>query len=388
MRSSPTAAAAERPPAASPRDTIRARALALGFDAVGFAAAELGDQARSDLAEYLARGYHGDMGWLAARQPQRGAPRALWPAARSVVVCGLSYAPTDDPLASLAQPDRGTISVYARNRDYHDVLKRKLRVLAAWMHQNFGAEVKLFVDTAPVMEKPIAAQAGLGWQGKHTNLVSRRHGSWLFLGEVYTTLALSPDTAESDHCGACQRCLEVCPTAAFPAPYQLDARRCISYLTIEHKGPIARDLRPLMGNRIYGCDDCLAVCPWNKFATPHATPGLLPRAELTAPRLAALAELDDAGFRTLFAGSPVKRTGRDRFVRNVLIALGNSGDRTLAPVAERLLDDASPLVRGAAVWALEQLLDNAGFAALRAHHSAAETDAGVRAEWSAASEIS
>jgi epoxyqueuosine reductase len=321
------------------------------------------------------------MGWLEARAGQRAEPRALWPSARSVVVCGLSYAPSDDPLASLTQRDRGTISVYARNRDYHDVLKKKLRALASWIHDDLGAAVKLFVDTAPVMEKPLAARAGLGWQGKHTNLVSRRHGSWLFLGEVYTTLELPADTPEADHCGACRRCLDICPTAAFPAPYQLDARRCISYLTIEHKGPIARALRPLMGNRIYGCDDCLAVCPWNKFAQPHATDGLLPRADLTAPRLAELASLDDATFRLRFAGSPIKRTGRDRFVRNVLIALGNSGDRGLAPVAEQRLADEAPLVRGAAVWALAQLLAPSAFEALRARHGAAEADDSVRAEW-------
>jgi epoxyqueuosine reductase len=324
------------------------------------------------------------MGWLAARAEQRAAPRRLWPEARSVVVCGLSYAPSDDPLAALEAHDRGAISVYARNRDYHDVLKKKLRDLAGWIHARSGAAVKLFVDTAPVMEKPIAARAGLGWQGKHTNLVSRRHGSWLFLGEVYAALDLPADAAEDDHCGACRRCLDACPTAAFPAPYRLDARRCISYLTIEHKGPIARELRPLMGNRIYGCDDCLAVCPWNKFARPHATPALAARAELTAPRLAELAQLDDAGFRALFAGSPIKRTGRDRFVRNVLIALGNSGERALAPVAERLLDDGSPLVRGAAVWALERLLDRPALAAFGARHLPGEPDLDVRAEWRAA----
>jgi epoxyqueuosine reductase len=321
------------------------------------------------------------MGWLEVRAGQRAEPRTLWPAARSIVVCGLSYAPSDDPLESLTQRDRGTISVYARNRDYHEVLKKKLRALASWIHDDFGAAVKLFVDTAPVMEKPLAARAGLGWQGKHTNLVSRRHGSWLFLGEVYTTIELPADTPEADHCGVCRRCLEVCPTAAFPAPYQLDARRCISYLTIEHKGPIPRALRPLMGNRIYGCDDCLAVCPWNKFAQPHATDALLPRADLTAPRLTELASLGDATFRQRFAGSPIKRTGRDRFVRNVLIALGNSGDPALAPVAEQRLTDDAPLVRGAAVWALAQLLAPHAFAALRARHDAAETDDAVRAEW-------
>ncbi len=321
------------------------------------------------------------MGWLAARATERAAPRALWPDAKSAIVCGLNYAPSDDPLASLEARDRGTISVYARNRDYHDVLKGKLRALAAWIHSSLGADVKLFVDTAPVMEKPIAARAGLGWQGKHTNLVSRRHGSWLFLGEVLTTLELAADAAETDHCGACRRCLDVCPTAAFPAPYQLDARRCISYLTIEHKGPIPRALRGLMGNRIYGCDDCLAVCPWNKFARPHATPGLLPREALTAPSLANLAELDDTAFRALFSGSPIKRTGRDRFVRNVLVAIGNSADPALVPVAARRLDDASALVRGAAVWALAQLLDRAAFAALRDRRLTTETDAAVRAEW-------
>jgi len=355
--------------------------LALGFDAVGFASAELAATARTDLAEFLARGYHGDMGWLAARAEQRAAPRALWPEARSVVVCGLSYAPADDPLAPHAARECGTISVYARNRDYHDVLKKKLRALAAWIHADLGAAVKLFVDTAPVMEKPIAACAGLGWQGKHTNLVSRRHGSWLFLGEIYTALELPADVPEADHCGACRRCLDACPTAAFPAPYRLDARRCISYLTIEHKGPIARELRPLIGNRIYGCDDCLAVCPWNKFARPHATPELAARAELTAPRLAALARLDDAEFRRQFAGSPIKRTGRDRFVRNVLIALGNSGEHALAPAAEQLLSDASPLVRGTAVWALTRLLDRDAFNALRARHRPGETDRTVCDEW-------
>ena len=381
-RSNPIAAAADPTLDASPRTAIRERALAVGFDAVGIAAAELGGAVRDQLVEFLARGYHGDMGWLEARAGPRAEPRALWPAARSIVVCGLSYASSDDPLASLTARDRGTISVYARNRDYHDVVKRKLRALATWMHDSLGADVKLFVDTAPVMEKPLAARAGLGWQGKHTNLVSRRHGSWLFLGEVYTTLELPADPPEADHCGICRRCLDVCPTAAFPAPYQLDARRCISYLTIEHKGPIPRALRPLMGNRIYGCDDCLAVCPWNKFAQPHGTDALLPRADLTAPHLAELASLDDAAFRLRFAGSPIKRTGRDRFVRNVLIALGNSGDPALAPVAEQRLADPSALVRGAAVWALEQLLGAPRFATLRTRALASEADPQVREEWS------
>jgi epoxyqueuosine reductase len=295
------------------------------------------------------------MGWLAHRADQRSPPQSLWPAARSVVALGLSYAPDDDPLAALAMADRGTISVYARNRDYHDVVKGMLKHVAQFIASRFGPDVKVFVDTAPVMEKPLAERAGLGWQGKHTNLVSRAHGSWLFLGEIYTSLEIPADEPHTDHCGTCTRCLDVCPTAAFPAPYRLDATRCISYLTIEHHGPIPHDLRPLMGNRIYGCDDCLAVCPWNRFAHATLHDKLWPRADLTAPRLAELAGLDDAGFRTLFVGSPIKRIGRDRFVRNVLIAIGNSGDATLRPVAARLTGDANPVVAEAASWACDRL---------------------------------
>ncbi len=295
------------------------------------------------------------MGWLAHRADQRSHPQSLWPAARSVVALGLSYAPDDDPLAALAMADRGTISVYARNRDYHDVVKGMLKHVAQFIASRFGPDVKVFVDTAPVMEKPLAERAGLGWQGKHTNLVSRAHGSWLFLGEIYTSLEIPADEPHTDHCGTCTRCLDVCPTDAFPAPYRLDATRCISYLTIEHHGPIPHDLRPLMGNRIYGCDDCLAVCPWNRFAHATQHDKLRPRADLTAPRLAELAGLDDAGFRTLFVGSPIKRIGRDRFVRNVLIAIGNSGDATLRPVAARLTGDANPVVAEAASWACDRL---------------------------------
>ena len=282
------------PPSAA--DLIRDRALALGFDAVGFCRAELGPEARTRLADFLAAGQHGDMGWLARRAEQRSHPQSLWPAARSVIALGLSYAPQDDPLATLGRSDRGSISVYARHRDYHDVAKGKLKHLAQFIVSRFGPAVKVFVDTAPVMEKPLAERAGIGWQGKHTNLVSRTHGSWLFLGEIYTTLDIVPDEPHADRCGTCTRCLDICPTAAFPAPYRLDATRCISYLTIEHHGPIPRELRPLMGNRIYGCDDCLAVCPWNRFAraTPHDK--LRARADLTAPRLAELAALDDDGF--------------------------------------------------------------------------------------------
>jgi epoxyqueuosine reductase len=337
-------------------DAIRAEATRLGFDAIGFAPARLGPEARERLQAFLAAGMHGGMGWMEARADQRADPRALWPEARSVIALGLSYAPEADPLESLAWQDRATISVYARNRDYHDVVKKRLKALARWMVAHFAnAGVKVFVDTAPVMEKPLAQQAGLGWQGKHTNLVSRTHGSWLFLGEIYTTLDLSPDAPEIDHCGTCSRCLDICPTKAFPAPYRLDARRCISYLTIEHHGPIPEEFRKPMGNRIYGCDDCLAVCPWNKFAATHQEPAFAPRAELTAPKLADLAALDDAGFRALFSGSPIKRIGRNRFIRNVLIAIGNSNDPSLQETARALCTDADPVVAEAAAWAVAQL---------------------------------
>jgi epoxyqueuosine reductase len=345
---------AERSSAA--RDAIRAQALALGFDAVGFARAHLADDVRERLAAFLAEGHHGSMGWMQDRAAQRAHPRALWPEAVSVISLGVNYAPEDDPLATLAQRDRATISVYARNRDYHDVVKGRLKRLGQWMAQRFkGSQLKVFVDTAPVMEKPLAQQAGIGWQGKHTNLVSRTHGSWLFLGEIFCTLELEPDGAETDHCGSCDACLRVCPTDAFPAPYRLDARRCISYLTIEHRGPIPEYLRARMGNRIYGCDDCLAVCPWNKFARAHDEPAFAPRAALNAPKLAELAALDDAGFRALFSGSPIKRIGRDRFVRNVLVAIGNSRDPALLPAARALCEDADPVVADCARWATARL---------------------------------
>lgn len=334
---------------------IRGRALAGGFDAVGFAPAALADNARDRLASFLAAGWHGDMGWLADTAPRRGDPQALWPAARAVVMLGVNYGPGEDPLAVLAHRDRGAVSVYARNRDYHDTVKKRLRALAMWMHQSFAAEVKIFVDTAPVMEKPLAALAGLGWQGKHSNLVSRGFGSWLFLGSVFTTLELPPDPPGRDHCGACQACLDICPTGAFVGPYRLDARRCVSYLTIEHKGPIPDALKPLMGNRIYGCDDCLAVCPWNKFAVPTREADFLPRIELTRPRLADLAALEDPDFRAVFAGSPIKRIGRDRLVRNVAVAIGNSADASLLPVVGRLVDDPAAGVADAARWAVERL---------------------------------
>jgi len=340
----------------SARTLIRAKALELGFDAVGFARAHLANEARERLAQFLAEGMHGSMAWMEARADQRAHPQALWPEAVSVISLGLNYGPDSDPLATLAQRDRATISVYAQGRDYHDVVKKRLKALGQWMVHRFkGSELKVFVDTAPVMEKPLAQAAGLGWQGKHTNLVSRTHGSWLFLGEVFCTLDLAPDDTEQDHCGSCDACLRACPTEAFPAPYRLDARRCISYLTIEHHGPIPEDLRPKMGNRIYGCDDCLAVCPWNKFARAHSEPAFAPREGLTAPKLAELAALDDAAFRTLFSGSPIKRIGRNRFVRNVLVAIGNSGDAALRPVAQGLCDDADPVVAECARWAAERL---------------------------------
>jgi epoxyqueuosine reductase len=321
---------------------------------------------------------------MATTAARRGDPRALWPQVRSVIMLGLNYDQGNDPLAILRRRDRGAISTYAQADDYHDVIKPRLKALARWLTAEAGGDVKVFVDTAAVMEKPLAGAAGLGWQGKHTNLVSRQFGSWLFLGAIFTTLDLPPDAPESDHCGSCRACLDVCPTAAFPAPYRLDARRCISYLTIEHKGPIPRELRAPMGNRIYGCDDCLAVCPWNKFARAGREMKLAARGELRAPPLAELARLDDAAFRKLFAKSPVKRTGRDRFVRNVLIAIGNSGDATLAAEALRLLTDPSTLVRGAAVWALSRLLPPERFAELAAARRAQETEPLVVQEWTAA----
>ncbi len=339
------------------------------------------------MGEFLGLGAHGDMAWLKANAERRADPRALWPQVRSIVMLGLNYGPDDDPLAILKDRVRGDISVYARGDDYHDLIKPRLKNLGRWLIDNAGGEIKVFVDTAPVMEKPLAAAAGLGWQGKHTNLVSRQLGSWLFLGAIFTTLDLPPDEAERDHCGTCQACLDVCPTAAFPAPYRLDARRCISYLTIEHKGAIPRELRPLMGNRIYGCDDCLAVCPWNKFAQSGREMKLAARDSLRAARLADLARLDDAEFRALFAKSAVKRIGRARFIRNVLIAIGNSGDASLVEETERLLDDESPLVRGAAVWALGRL-NRARLAACAVARGAAESDSEVVAEWTAARAMS
>jgi epoxyqueuosine reductase len=333
---------------------IAARAAALGFDAVGFCRAEISAAQREGLRDYLAAGHHGDMKWMAARAEQRGDPKALWPDVKTVISVGMSYAPQGDALAGLAEKSAGNISVYARGRDYHEVVKGKLKHLAQFVAA-LGVDVKVFVDTAPVMEKPLAQAAGLGWQGKHTNLVSRAHGSWLFLGEVFTTLEIAPDAAHEDRCGTCTSCMTACPTEAIPEPYKLDARRCISYLTIEYDGVIPEKFRVAMGNRIYGCDDCLAVCPWNKFAQAGREQKFFHREDLVAPALAELAGLDDAGFRKKFAGSPVKRIGRHRFVRNVAIAVGNSGDAALAPAAAALAGDADAVVAEAGAWAVRRL---------------------------------
>jgi len=364
---------------ADAKAAIRKAALDLGFDAIGFARPELAESARLQLGDFLSRGYHGDMGWLASRAEERADPKKLWPEVKTVVVLGMNYGPAGDALAGLAAPLRGNISVYARGRDYHEVMKSRLKALARQITEDAPAPLKVFVDTAPVMEKPLAMSAGLGWQGKHTNLVSRDFGSWLFLGEIYLSRELAPDTAEEDHCGACHACLDACPTAAFPAPYRLDARRCISYLTIEHKGHIPRELRGPMGNRIYGCDDCLAACPWNKFAQAARETRFAARAGNA--ELAELVSLSDAAFRSRFTGTPVKRTGRDRFLRNVLIAIGNSGDTGFVPALIIHLDDPSPLIRAMAVWALAQLADPAAFARLRTARESTEKDPDVRREW-------
>ena len=337
------------------KQRLLAQAKGEGFDQLAICQPSAVPQMQADLRAFLAKNYHGQMAWLEDRQAWRSDPSALWPEAKSVIMLARSYAPSEDPMAVLAQPDRGTISVYARNKDYHDVIKKRLKALARWLIAEQGGAVKVFVDTAPVPEKPLAQAAGLGWQGKHTNLVSRSLGNWFFLGAIFTTLNLPLDEKEPDHCGSCQACLQACPTQAFPAPYQLDARRCISYLTIEHKGPVNLDLRAQMGNRIYGCDDCLAACPWNKFAQTAQDMRFHAREDLTAPKLAELAMLKDAEFRQKFSGSPIKRIGRDRFIRNVLYAIGNSQQVELAAVAARLQSDPDPTVAEAAIWAQAQL---------------------------------
>jgi epoxyqueuosine reductase len=382
-------AEAKRPKAVDPLEggdlkaALIARAKTLGFDAVRITRAELPSEVGAGLDAYIAAGSHGEMDWLAREPARRRHPTGLWSDVRSVIVLGLNYGPDNDPLEALAHKDRAAIATYALGKDYHDVVKKRLKELGRWLGDASGLPLKVFVDTAPVMEKPLAQAAGLGWQGKHTNLVSREFGSWLFLGEIFTAAELPPDEPEIDHCGSCSACQDICPTAAFPAPYRLDARRCISYLTIEHKGPIPVEFRVPMGNRIYGCDDCLAVCPWNKFASQTAEVAFHPRPALTAPKLSDLAQLTDPEFRALFSGSPIKRIGRDRFVRNVLIAIGNSGEPDhLTVIAESLLCDASPLVRGMAIWALSRLaqarLHTLG------HLQMAETDSDVLAEWTLA----
>jgi epoxyqueuosine reductase len=368
------------PDLAALRSALADEARKLGFDAIGVTTPDAIGEAGKHFYEFLQAGAHGDMDWLAASPERRADPRGLWSDVRSVIMLGVNYGPDENPLDILRERSRAAISVYAKGDDYHDVIKKRLKSLARWLVASVPCEVKVFVDTAAVMEKPLAQAAGLGWQGKHTNLVSRGFGSWLFLGAIYTTLELPCDKAEIDHCGSCQACLDICPTAAFPAAYKLDARRCISYLTIENKGAIPREFRKAIGNRIYGCDDCLAVCPWNKFAQTGRETKLAARDALRAPDLATLAQLDDAAFRALFTKSPVKRIGRDRFIRNVLIAIGNSADATLADEAKRLLSDASPLVRGAAVWALSQLLHARALAALAGSRDV-ETDEDVLTEW-------
>jgi epoxyqueuosine reductase len=364
------------------KSELIARTKASGFDVGGVTRPDAVPESKARLEKFLADGAHGDMVWLATTAERRASPLALWPDVRSVVMLGLNYGPDENPLDVLAQRDRAAISVYAKGDDYHDLIKKRLKDLARWLVATAGGDVKVFVDTAAVMEKPLAAKAGLGWQGKHTNMVSREFGSWLFLGAIFTTLDLPADEPVEDSCGSCRACLDACPTGAFPEPYRLDARRCISYLTIEHKGPIPRELRPMMGNRIYGCDDCLAVCPWNKFAQAGHEAKLAARDQLRAPKLADLARLDDAQFREMFAKTSIKRTGRDRFVRNVLNAIGNSDDVTLVPEAKKLLNDPSPLVRGAAVWALSRLLPKEKFAALAATQCEVDTD--VNDEWTQA----
>ena len=362
-------------------ELIRAEAKALGFDLCRFTDVDEAWPAAGRLLEFIDAERHGEMAWMAETAERRRHPRAMWDGARSAIVLGVNYGPDTDPLAILNEPTKGAISVYAQGDDYHELIKSRLKALARWLVARFGGELKVFVDTAPLLEKPLAERAGVGWQGRHTNLVSREFGSWLFLGSILTTLELQPDAPEVMTCGTCRACLDVCPTKAFPAPFQLDARRCISYLTIELNGPIPREFREALGNRIYGCDDCLAVCPWNKFASVAREQKLAAREALRAPSLAELSRLDDPAFRALFSKSPVKRIGRDRFLRNVLYAIGNSGDPSLAAEAERLLEDPSPVVRGAAVWALSRLLEPSAFETLRNARCRNEAESSVLGEW-------
>ncbi|MCC9626109.1 tRNA epoxyqueuosine(34) reductase QueG [Thalassospira sp. MA62] len=372
-------------PAAITFDMLKAKAHEIGFDVCGVARPKIDPRNQTRLDEFIAGGEYGEMGWMndPERLPRRRDPEMLWPDVKSVIVLGANYGPAENPMTLLNHPDRAMISVYARNRDYHDLIKKRLKQLARWIVEQSGGQeqVKVFVDTAPVLEKPLGQASGIGWQGKHTNLVSREFGSWLFLGEVFTTLELPEATPEIDHCGSCSKCLSACPTNAFPAPYKLDARKCISYLTIEHDGPIPVEFRHAMGNRIYGCDDCLAACPWNKFASRTEELAFIARAELTAPRLADFLDLDDAGFRAFFTGSPIKRIGRAKFLRNVLIAAGNSGEASLIVPVTKLLDDESALIRASAIWALVQLADTDEISAQHRALYPSESDEMVRAEW-------
>ena len=371
------------------RRWLDAAAAEAGFASLHITDATLPESVAARLDEFLAAGHQGDMSWLAETAPRRASPRAMWPQARSAIILTMNYGPDHDPMDNLAAVSHGNVSVYARGRDYHDVIKGRLKQLAGQFAARSRAEVKVFVDTAPLMEKPLAAQAGAGWQGKHTNLVSRRHGSWLFLGTILTDAELPPDAAETDHCGSCTRCLNICPTDAFSAPYRLDARRCISYLTIEHNGQIPREFRSAIGNRIFGCDDCLAVCPWNKYAARAAEAKFHgpqfndadAKGRRGMPPLADLLVLDEVAFQKMFAGRPVRRAGHKRFLRNVLVAAGNSGDGTLLPAVEACLMDDNPLVRGMAVWALSRLMDREGFAAIAAAHGPVERDPEVTLEW-------
>jgi epoxyqueuosine reductase len=370
------------------KSKLAAAAHGAGFAILRFTTPDAIGAAAGRLNHYLAEGRHGSMAWMATHAHRRADPQALWPEARSVLMLGLSYAPPENPIATLVSPEHGVISAYARGRDYHDVVKQGLKSIARLLANDTGADVKVFVDTAPLMEKPLAQAAGIGWQGKHTNLVSRHAGgSWLFLGAILTTAVLPPDAPEADHCGSCRRCMDACPTDAFPAPYQLDARRCIAYLTIEHKGPIPHEFRKAIGNRVFGCDDCLAVCPWNKFAEAARDQRLSAKAETNNPPLAELLALDDPQFRARFAGTPIKRTGRDRFVRNVLIAAGNARDRRLMPAVMRLLSDPAPIVRGAAVWALARMDDLDAWRAAEIQHRAIESDSSVHDEWMRESQL-
>jgi len=361
------------------RNRIREEALKIGFDAIGFAEAQLAAHIGQDLKEFCQTGMHGDMGWLEAKQELRAQPKNLWPDAKSVIALGISYG-GEDPLLHQDNASVGIISIYARHRDYHEIIKKKLRQLAHFVQSQGGGELKIFIDTAPVMEKPLSQRAGIGWQGKHTNLVSRELGSWFFLGIILTSLNLEEDAPEEDHCGSCQKCLDICPTQAFLGPRKLDARRCISYLTIEHKEAIPYELRPLLGNRIYGCDDCLAVCPWNKFSQKSHEIYFHARQELTAPLLKDLVLFDDTNFRRFFSKSPIKRIGRHRFIRNVLYAIGNSADSSSIPTVKNLLGDSSPLVRGAAVWALSRLISKDQLALLQGE----EENQSVKEEWTRA----